>query len=620
MQKINNIAKSICRRDNICRFLLSCVLSIMTTAGLLYNIAEQERTFVSFFKETTNAFLILLIGFFALYFILIKGVFGWIDKSREKTDFNAGSDDRIRAPLKTWIIISCIFFICWIPYLIILFPGSMGGKDYFWQLLQGSGALPLSNHHPVLGSVVFALLYKAGYFLGGAEGGMLFTSLFQMTLMCLILGYVFAILRLLQVPKKVLAVCMGVLCLCPIFPLNVIWAVKDSIFSSIAVLFFFGVYINVVGRKKGIRIPIIFSLPALTVLAVLFSLYRNGTTIIAVIMLAFTVAAGIKYSGSNKRKVIIRGCAAIVAFVSVIYGWGILMDQLNVYPTNFREACVTMSRQLLRSYDERPEKFDNQQKQMIKKVYTDAVKNYGTLEVLASRRNYINGDKFKPDYFKNRDEVKDYVVLWFRIGCKNPEIYLDEALHSTYMYWWCGIKPENVVSSTPLPRYRTFFVEEGHGDALIGDYYPQISKSLGENNEILSMTMSDYLLDFPELREVIYLDNAYPKAITKAGSFTALIKKIPIISLFMIPGLYTWITMIGIAYLFARKLEGRIMWPILLLTAIACLSPVNGYMRYVLPVDVFSLILAGICFIPAKATVQSEPGELQDKTDDRQDP
>ena len=128
-------------------------------------------------------------------------------------------------------------------------------------------------------------------------------------------------------------------------------------------------------------------------------------------------------------------------------------------------------------------------------------------------------------------------------------------------------------------------------------------KSLAANNINTNQTLEEYLSDKPKAKCVLYVKSKNLRARNILENFISTLLMTPVVSLVFVPGFYFWIMLISFGYLFSRKKEGRILWPVLLLVVLACLSPVNGYMRYVLPVDLLSLLLVGMCFIPQKNVI-----------------
>ncbi|MBR0308438.1 MAG: hypothetical protein IJH92_06055 [Mogibacterium sp.] len=583
-------------KRNIWIILAGLVFSSLTVAGICYDIADEDTTIVAFFKDHTNSF-IMMFCFLAIAFMFVIGHFFLaIDKHEKTHQVSIAVEKTVKPSLKQWLIIASVILIAWTPYLIIMFPGTEAGLDYFWQLIQGCGAFPLSNHHPVFGSLIFGILYKIGYVIGGASGGIFFTCLFQMVLMSLSIAYCLATLIKLGAPKAYIIFSVVFFSLCPVFPTNAMWAVKDSVFSSIAVLLFFSVFLYAWGCRNSIKVSIVGSPFTIALLSVLFSIYRNGTSIVAILTMLMVIVYTIEIKGLFCKETIKSVTAIVIMFICIM-GWTVLVQNMEVYPTNFRESCAIPTRQILRAYAVYPEKFTEEQKDELEFFYRTTLERTGSLEDIDIGNNPLIADDIKPSFFRNSDEVRAYIKLWLQIGLQNPEIYVDQALHGSYAYWWIGYDAQKVYHAIPLPLLHTHFEEYDYDDRLIQEYFAPIPQSLDGKKEILEKTMPDYLTKYKYIRELIYTKNVFEGEAERFQSSINHLKAIPIISIFLAPGIYTWIIIFAFTYLFSRKKPGRMTWPILLITAMACLSPVNGYMRYVLPIDLMSIIILGMCFI-----------------------
>lgn len=582
-------------RRNIWILLAGLLFSFLTVAGICYDIASEDTTIVAYFKEHPNSFIISFCLLTVAFVFIISKLFLIMDRRAEEQPCSLAPDETVKASWKQWLVIAGVIFAAWIPYLIIMFPGTEAGTDYFWQLIQGCGAFPLSNHHPVFGSLIFGLLYKTGYALGGASGGMFFTCWFQMILMALSLGYCLATLIKLGAPRAYIIFSVAFFSLCPVFPAHAMWAVKDSIFSSITLLFFFGVFLSVWGCRNSVKVSLLGSPYMIAILAVLLSIYRNGTSIIAIVTMLMVIFYNIRIKGFSRE--IYKSVAAFIIMLICLLGWNALMQNMNVYPTNFRESCGIPTRQILRTYEVYPKKFTEEQKDNLEYFYRTGIERAGSLEALAIDNAPLIPDDVKPSFFNNSDEVRSYIKLWLQIGLRNPEIYVDQALHGSYAYWWIGYDAQKVYHAIPLPLLHSHFEEYDYENRLIRDFFIPIPKSVEGKEEILEKTMPDYLTQHGYVRELIYTTNAFEKTAENFQASMESLKSIPIISIVLAPGIYTWVIIFAFTYLFSRRKPGRVTWPILLITAMACVSPVNGYMRYVLAVDLLSIIVLGMCCI-----------------------
>lgn len=169
-------------------YLVVILLSLITTLGFTLDAVPEQITIIKYIKEHINGILLLLAISVFCYGVAIPLVFKKIDAatliSKKSTE---SGDDYIFAKCHCFKYIA-IIFLCWLPYLIITYPAITVGYDFFWQLLQGVGAFPLSNHHPVLGSIIYGVIYSIGYELGGATFGLFLISFLQMLLMTSVLG------------------------------------------------------------------------------------------------------------------------------------------------------------------------------------------------------------------------------------------------------------------------------------------------------------------------------------------------------------------------------------------------------------------------------------------------
>ena len=91
--------------------------------------------------------------------------------------------------IKTTILLALVPFICWIPYLLIYWPGFIFG-DTLSSLAQATGLAPYSNHHPFLYTMFIKMCLKIGNILGiGNTGGCVLYCLTQMGFMAYTFSY-----------------------------------------------------------------------------------------------------------------------------------------------------------------------------------------------------------------------------------------------------------------------------------------------------------------------------------------------------------------------------------------------------------------------------------------------
>lgn len=121
-------------------------------------------------------------------------------------------------------------------------------------------------------------------------------------------------------------------------------------------------------------------------------------------------------------------------------------------------------------------------------------------------------------------------------------------------------------------------------------------KSLEKAGYYVEQTFEDVFNQYPWVSDLMHVKSAFPNGRKKFGELLAKIEGIPIVSMILSPGTYLCIMMMSFGYLFSRKKSEKYLWPIILLDLLAWLSPVNGYTRYVLLIEVFSIIIIGMCY------------------------
>ena len=590
--------------NNISWIACGIIITLFAVFGVFYQFAPKDLTWFHFLKEHIAVSILLTAATFIIVCLLLRFLFSLLDRiSAGKTD--AAETGAVRVPLKRWAAFTGVILLLWLPYIIAVSPGTVAGLDYCWQLAQGCGVLPLSGHHPVLGSIVFGSLYRIGFAFGGADCGILFTMIFQCVLMAAVLGYCVSALSCLGLPRTAAVILTAVFGIDPVISLHAIWAVKDSIFSSIAVLFFFGIFLRIYSVRHHIAVPKPGSMPALILLAVLISLYRNGTAVIAAAALISVVLYELhKVRGKRTNKVYINAFLPLLIFCVCISGWSLVLKEADVYPSDMRESVGMPVRQIMKSLEKEPDTFSERDMAILERVYKERIEQGKTLRGMAESDDYdsLVNDYIKPPSLKNKQDMKDYFRVWADVGMKNPVIYSDEALRWSNAYWWPGYDPEMVYYPAPVISVKMFSDSYDMKNKQLKDYFYPLAMSLEEHPDLLNRTIEEAMSGSRCLEHFLDVDFYFPDAANKLIAVTAKAEKVPVLSLLFVPAFYSWILLIGLAWCFSRRKQYEIgLWPVLLCIIMACLSPANGYMRYALPVVLFSFIMLGICMLPGKS-------------------
>lgn len=170
-------------------FDLSLILGFhIAITGSTYNGSAFEN-YISPYSIIDFVALLLI---FPSLLVMLLAVYRFISPRRiSENSLNHESCLKSINPLgiKTTFLLALIPFICWIPYLLIYWPGFIFG-DTLSSLAQATGLASYSNHHPFLYTMFIKACLKIGNILGiGNTGGCVIYCLVQMGFMAYAFAY-----------------------------------------------------------------------------------------------------------------------------------------------------------------------------------------------------------------------------------------------------------------------------------------------------------------------------------------------------------------------------------------------------------------------------------------------
>ena len=595
-------------RDRRIRIILSLLLTGMLTAGLLIETFQHTGTVINGFKQNATVVILLIPVFYLFFYYGTRWLFRRMDRFGEKEQEITGEKKRI-AYLKDWGIVLGMIFLFWLPFLILFFPTVSLGYDYYWQLMQGTGVYPLSAHHPVFGSLVFGGLYRIGYLFGGATGGLFFTSLFQTLLMCGVLALCICCIKWLGLPRWIRGILLLFFALCPIFVTHGIWVIKDSIFSSLFTMFFLQVYMHVMATKGRIRFFWFSRLPWIVVTGLLSTFYRNG--ILPIVLVVFL---GILWIGWRRREKdrLKKWALALAVLLCCSLLWSGIQKWMGVYPTNAREAFCMLSRQVVNTLRYYPDAVGGKDLATLEKAYRDNK----SLKEVTKQYHAVKADPIKPSYFESTGDMMDYIWVWLRLGLHYPGTYLDAFLEGSDGYWYPLYSAQKVNHAIPLNPPEEDFANEERKNAKLNNAPLYAKNSLKDAGVDTKQIAVEYIRSKDEaVAEIFDVRSAFPDLRKELEKFYTWLEGVPVVSVFFTPGFYTWLLLIALAYICSRRKAAGYLWPILLLVALCMVSPVNGYMRYFLPVAMLAPLVMVLGLVKQPAPLQEEEREEEPKED-----
>lgn len=412
------------KRKNVIVMLLSILLSIFLIVG---NSFKKKGSF----EFITNHLIIHTVTFLILIFIFYKVIsflFEKLDniKWKESQEFNKIIKIFNKHPFLFCFI---IILICWFPYIISFYPAILS-PDPSYQIMQFfhidnkystysillDPSVIITNHHPVIHTLLLGSMVKIGTLLGSVNIGLFLYSIIQILILSSTLSYTIVFLKNIKIPTKYLLLCLIIYALTPVFPFYSMSAVKDVIFGSLIILYIISIYQFM--NKKEITFKDMLKELLLMILIILFR--NNG---FHVILLSFPFLLFYK----NKKQILM--IFLLMLTFNITYN-KVILPYFKITPSSIREVLSIPFQQTARYANE----YDSELSEKDKKII-DQILEYDTL---ATRYNPELADPVKNKfnrYYKSED-LKEYFKVWKKGLFKHPITYIEATVHNTYGYFY----------------------------------------------------------------------------------------------------------------------------------------------------------------------------------------
>ncbi|MDO4537204.1 MAG: DUF6020 family protein [Coriobacteriales bacterium] len=439
-----------------------------------------------------------------------------------------------------WLRPAGLMILCWLPLIVIAWPGSVC-PDYVYQIEQALGVVGVTNHHPVLSTWLFGGLFSAGRAVAGAAGGIAVTVMFQTLAMALTLGLFvawFGRMGLSVWPKRLL---LAFFCLCPLFPMYAQWCVKDSLSSAVVGLVALQLLVRVWAQKTDEKLPPLATLPALLAASLLAALLRNNQ----IYVLVPTLAALCLGRRGERRLAVLGTCAGL--FVLFALWSAVLLPRLGFPGSNIREAMSVPTQQTSVFLREHPDDLSDQERAALE-ACTDV-----PLTTLAQSYNPEVSDPVKNHFVFESGELMAYLRAWLSMGLRDPGLYL-----RTFWEACCGYL-------NPFCEY---------------SYFREVARC-GERQAPENIDFSG----IPEGEPLFAgASSCFPGARRWANDAVVFLYGIPVLGLLLRPATYCLLALaLTVVQLVRRRGCAPLAVAGVLTVLVCCASPLNGSMRYALP-------------------------------------
>ena len=227
------------KRLDIIALITGFLFATFMTIGnrFLYNVSITDSNF---------QILITLINYIG-YFFLFKNLFVFLinilrNNLKETKLKKNKSHHQLFITFKNFksnhsiIFFMLIFLICWSPYIIIFYPGTMNA-DSLLEIEQFFGECSWNANHPIFPTIIYGTCMKLGCFFSNDNLGLFFNNILQVILGSLLLSYSTNFISSLIKNKKLIYPVIVFFALFPTWPIHFYTEVKDVWFSISFLLF-----------------------------------------------------------------------------------------------------------------------------------------------------------------------------------------------------------------------------------------------------------------------------------------------------------------------------------------------------------------------------------------------
>lgn len=514
---------------SIWNVIFGSIFALLFVLGKCY----QDAGTISFVYTSWKYFLVAVVFLFSiftffyccleyLYYVVehIKNTAGKMCESRILNFFD-------NKPFIASFMCMCVSRL---PYLVFFYPGIVSW-DAMFQLDSYYGVYEWTTHHPPLSTLLIVFMHKMGILVGKTDNiGVFFYVFIQVLIEAFIIAYCITILKKWGISIKARLITIAYFSLFTVWGIYSVTVVKDSLYYMFFLLWYM-LFIKMYNEKMTLGKSVLLIGCSLIVIL----LRKNGLYIVipSLLMLGFKSKAW--------KKCI--GVAIMILMCSLLFD-KIVWSSIGIADNTHRDEFAMLFQQTARYVKEYPEDVTSEEKKILEKILV--------YDKLAERYNPDIADPVKSSagtqIAKLSDkEIKEYLQVWIKQLKRHPLVYIEAFLNGTYRYWYPDAKVYN------------------HN---IGQYF-QVTDPVVDKG-FFSFSFMDC---FSNIRVAIY-------------NISYILYKMPFTNIFYCPATYTWL-LIFIVYYIMRKREYRyiiLAIPVMLATLINLVSPVNGYLRYTLPI------------------------------------
>ena len=424
------------------RSRIICVMAAFLT--VLVIMAEHQKI-TEAFSSRLFQLLILLIAAAGLY-ITVEYILRYLNgilTAEQTYDRIIGRNAQSVKWIPFWGY-ALICFLLWVPSFLYEYPGIMS-PDSMNQFYQVIGAQPLSNHHPVVHTLLIGLCYHVGrWFTQDVSAALSCYTIVQMSFMACCAAYVIRTLEECYGIRHRISIL--ILAFYALMPYQGVFAVtiwKDVPFAGIMMLTGCILLRMLCTEQRRLWIGLYLTGCAM-------SLFRSNGWYVFVLLIPFLLYVFRRSIGK-----MLLCCTMVVLTVSLIKGP--VMRTVGIEQPDFIESCSIPLQQITRVIVD-GKYLTPEQDELIRHVIdTTYIKQLYATDFADNMKELVRaGDQ---NYLVQHKEA--YAILWLQLGIRYPGTYLQSWVDMTKGFWYPDVyqNPGNIdgvipnqagVSATPL--------------------------------------------------------------------------------------------------------------------------------------------------------------------------
>ena len=400
-------------------FASACLIAVFTVVSYAFQTADSFAPLIqdprSIAIALASLVVIALVGYLALALL-----FSWFDSQSSPSE----KEPPFRVILrKRFFVYFCIIFVCWLPWIVTNFPGTMR-DDSIRQMFQVYGVEPYSGGNPLFDTWLFGLFWQLGDLLGQRSWGLYLYGVFQSLCTAASFSLMVCYLHRLRVPRPVIYLSLAALSLIIIFPLAAISMSKDSLNGWVYVVFLVlcAELCRTRGRALGSRWFV------LAFIATSIVLIASKRTMLYIALIAFLVFL-VSFKACRKKRALVFLTIVVASYgltdVFLPYAMKNDVPQESSVPSAASSFLILPLQQvgrLLASGQPVDEESYSQLSRLI------------DCEKAAVLYNPRRGDDvgFSIRDYTDTDDRNAFLAAWAKLGMQYPNVYFEALVNHTF--------------------------------------------------------------------------------------------------------------------------------------------------------------------------------------------